>query len=123
MHYHNEIRICSGLITNAIVRDDEDVGLRGRLPWESNRGREYVADVERFFELTRGHVFIMGHSTFTSAPYFAFKDRDIVEIHASDRPKDMTGALSEPRRLHRRRPARLCRLCAHPPLGHQPAAL
>jgi dihydromethanopterin reductase len=72
----------------------------------------YVADVERFFELTRGHVFIMGHRTFTSAPYFAFKDRDIVEIHASDRPEDMTGALSEPRRLHRRRPARLCRLCA-----------
>jgi hypothetical protein len=31
-------------------------GLRGRLPWEGNRGREYVADVERFFELTRGHV-------------------------------------------------------------------
>ena len=28
-------------------------GLRGRLPWEGNRGREYVADVERFFELTR----------------------------------------------------------------------
>jgi dihydromethanopterin reductase len=23
-------------------------GLRGRLPWEGNRGREYVADVERF---------------------------------------------------------------------------
>ena len=35
-------------------------GLRGRLPWEGNRGREYVADVERFFELTRGHVVIMG---------------------------------------------------------------
>jgi hypothetical protein len=30
------------------------IGLRGRLPWEGNRGREYVADVERFFELTRG---------------------------------------------------------------------
>ena len=35
-------------------------GLRGRLPWEGNRGREYVADVERFFELTRGHVVING---------------------------------------------------------------
>ena len=33
---------------------------------EGNRGREYVADVERFFELTRGHVLIMGHRTFTS---------------------------------------------------------
>src|SRR6516165_5010448 len=64
-------------------------GLRGRLPWEGNRGREYVADVERFFELTRGHVLIMGHRTFTSLPDFAFKDRDIVEIHGSDTPEDV----------------------------------
>jgi dihydromethanopterin reductase len=63
-------------------------GLRGRLPWEGNRGREYIADVERFFELTRGHVLIMGHRTFTLAPDFAFKDRGIIEIHASDRPAD-----------------------------------
>ena len=60
-------------------------GLRGRLPWEGNRGREYVADVERFFELTRGHVVIMGQRTFTSVPDFAFKDRDILEINVSDR--------------------------------------
>jgi dihydrofolate reductase len=53
-------------------------GLRGRLPWEGNRGREYVADVERFFDLTRGHVLIMGHRTFTSVPDFAFQNRDIV---------------------------------------------
>ena len=53
-------------------------GLRGRLPWEGNRGREYVADVERFFELTRA-----------PQPDFAFKDRDILEIHASDRPEDV----------------------------------
>ena len=59
-------------------------GLRGRLPWEGNRCREYVADVERFFELTRGHVLIMGHRTFTSVPDFAFQNRDIVEIYASD---------------------------------------
>jgi dihydromethanopterin reductase len=64
-------------------------GLRGRLPWEGNRGREYVADVERFFDLTRGHVLIMGRRTFTAVPDFAFKDRDIVEIHASDRPEDV----------------------------------
>jgi dihydromethanopterin reductase len=51
--------------------------------------REYVADVERFFELTRGHVVVMGHRTFTSVPDFAFKDRDILEIHASDRPDDV----------------------------------
>ena len=64
-------------------------GLRGRLPWEGNRGREYVTDVERFFELTRGHVLIMGRRTFSSVPEFAFKDRDIIEIHASDRPLDV----------------------------------
>jgi dihydromethanopterin reductase len=39
-------------------------GLRGRLPWEGNRGR---------------------------VPGFAFKDRDIIEIHASDRPADVLG--------------------------------
>ena len=69
-------------------------GLRGRLPWEGNRGREYVADVERFFELTRGHVLIMGHRTFTSLPDFAFKDRDIVEIHGSDTPEDVLARFS-----------------------------
>jgi dihydromethanopterin reductase len=31
----------------------------------------------------------MGHRTFTSVPDFAFKDREIVEIHASDRPEDV----------------------------------
>jgi dihydromethanopterin reductase len=64
-------------------------GLRGRLPWEGNRGREFVADVERFFELTRGHVLIMGHRTFTSVPDFAFQNRDIIEVHASDAPEEV----------------------------------
>src|SRR5437764_10922056 len=64
-------------------------GLRGRLPWEGNRGREYVADVERFFELTRGHVLIMGHRTFISYAVFCLKKKKIVDIHASDRPEDV----------------------------------
>ena len=34
------------------------LGLRGRLPWEGAQGREFVADVERFFEHTRGHALI-----------------------------------------------------------------
>jgi dihydromethanopterin reductase len=63
------------------------LGLRGRLPWEGNRGREFVADVERFFELTRGHI--MGHRTFTSVPDFAFQNRHIVEIHSSDKPEEV----------------------------------
>ena len=99
-------------------------GLRGRLPWEGNRGREYVADVERFFELTRGHVVIMGQRTFTSVPDFAFKNRDIFGNSCFRQAGESAGALSEPRRLYRRRTARLCRLCAfHPPLGHQPVAV
>jgi|ERR1700751_5900313 dihydromethanopterin reductase len=64
-------------------------GLRGRLPWEGNRSREYFADVERFFELTRSHVVIMGHRTFTSVPNFAFQGLSILEIHAPDRPEDV----------------------------------
>ena len=64
-------------------------GLNGRLPWERNRGREFVTDVERFFELTRGHVLIMGHRTYISVPEFAFKDRDIIKIHASDKPEEV----------------------------------
>ena len=64
-------------------------GLRGRLPWEGDRGREFVADVERFFELTRGHVLIMGHRTFSSVPDFAFQNRDIIEIHSSDTPEEV----------------------------------
>ena len=39
--------------------------------------------------MTRGHVLIMGHRTFTSVPDFAFQNRDIVEIHASDKPEEV----------------------------------
>jgi dihydromethanopterin reductase len=31
----------------------------------------------------------MGHRTFTSVPDFAFQNRDIVEIHASDEPEEV----------------------------------
>ena len=77
------------------VRAVVAIGLRGqfgldsRLPWEGNRTREFVADVERFFELTRGHVLIMGHRTFISVPKFAFVDREIVKIRSSDKPEDV----------------------------------
>lgn len=72
-------------------------GLNGRLPWEGNRGRAFIADVERFFELTRGHVLIMGHKTFVSVPKFAFEDREIVEIHASQKPEEVLARF--PRRV------------------------
>ena len=99
-------------------------GLRGRLPWEGNRGREYVADVERFFELPRGHVVIMGQRTFTPVPDFALQGPRYLGGSCFRQAGGSAGALSEPRRLHRRRTARLCRLCAfHPTLGHQPVAV
>ena len=30
------------------------LGLGGHLPWEGNPEQEYVADVQRFFDVTRG---------------------------------------------------------------------
>ncbi len=64
------------------------LGLKGVLPWEGEKGRDYVADVERFFELTRGHVILAGPRTAASFPAFAREDRTIVEIRSSMRPED-----------------------------------
>src|SRR5829696_3394387 len=50
------------------------LGLEGRLPWEGASGAEYVADVQRFFELTREHVLIAGPRTIASIPPFAFEE-------------------------------------------------
>ncbi len=63
------------------------LGLDGRLPWEGNKGREYVADVERFFDMTRGHVLIAGPKTTGSVPAWAHADRTIVAIRSSDEPE------------------------------------
>lgn len=65
------------------------LGLDGRLPWEGNKGREYVADVARFFDVTRGHVLIAGPRTFGSVPPWAFKDRTIVEIRSGMMPQEV----------------------------------
>jgi dihydromethanopterin reductase len=51
------------------------LGLSGRLPWESNPESEYKADVRRFFALTRGHVVIAGPRTIASFPDWARSDR------------------------------------------------
>ena len=58
------------------------LGLNGRLPWEGNKGREYVTDVARFFDVTRGHVIIAGPRTVASIPAFAYEDRTICEIRS-----------------------------------------
>jgi dihydromethanopterin reductase len=65
------------------------LGLNGRLPWEGNKGREYRADVERFWLMTKGHVLVAGPRTIGSIPDFAHADRTIVEIRSSMKPADV----------------------------------
>jgi dihydromethanopterin reductase len=65
------------------------LGLNGRLPWEGNKSPEYVADVARFFDVTRGHVIVAGPATIASIPAFACQDRTICEIRSTDRPRDV----------------------------------
>ena len=65
------------------------LGLNGRMPWESAKGPEYTADVQRFFELTRGHVILLGPRTYRSVPAFAHEDRTVVAIRSSERPADV----------------------------------
>jgi dihydromethanopterin reductase len=67
------------------------LGLGGRMPWEGERGPEYVADVQRFFEVTRGHVILMGPCTKSSVPGFAYEDRTIVEIRSAQSPAEVLG--------------------------------
>jgi dihydromethanopterin reductase len=63
------------------------LGLGGVLPWEGHKGPEYRADVQRFFDVTKGHVLVAGPRTFASIPAFAFEDRTIVEIRSSMDPE------------------------------------
>jgi dihydromethanopterin reductase len=65
------------------------LGLNGQMPWEGSRGRDYIADVERFFELTRGHVIILGPRTYSAVPAFALEDRTVVEIRSSEQPEEV----------------------------------
>ncbi|RWK55543.1 MAG: diacylglycerol kinase, partial [Mesorhizobium sp.] len=64
------------------------LGLKGGLPWEGNRSPEFVADVARFFDLTRGHVLLAGPKTIASVPDFAHADRDLVVVRSSMDPED-----------------------------------
>jgi dihydromethanopterin reductase len=58
------------------------LGLNGRLPWEGDNRRPFVEDVERFFEITRGHVILCGPVTYASVPAFARADRHWVELRS-----------------------------------------
>jgi dihydromethanopterin reductase len=63
------------------------LGLRGQLPWEGDRRPEFTADVERFFETTRGHVLLAGPRTVAAIPAFALADRTVVAIRSGDDPE------------------------------------
>jgi dihydromethanopterin reductase len=64
------------------------LGLHGRLPWEGNRGREYVADVQRFFAITEGHVLLAGPTTIAAVPDWARRTRTIGVIRSSMTPEE-----------------------------------
>jgi dihydromethanopterin reductase len=63
------------------------LGLGGRMPWEGNRSPEFVADVARFFDLTRGHVILAGPKTIGSIPAFASVDRELFVLRSSMDPE------------------------------------
>ena len=71
------------------------LGLNGVLPWEGARERPFVEDVERFFEITRGHVLVAGPRTVASFPDFAKADRTIVEIRSSDDPANVLSRFAD----------------------------
>jgi len=64
------------------------LGLEGGLPWEGNRSPEFVADVARFFDVTKGHVLLAGPRTIASIPAFARRDRELVVVRSSMNPED-----------------------------------
>ena len=58
------------------------------MPWEGEQGPEYIADVQRFWDNTHGHVLLVGPRTKASIPSFAYEDRTIVEIRSSMDPAE-----------------------------------
>ena len=64
------------------------LGLNGRLPWEGNPGREFRADVARFFDITRGHVLLAGPRTIASVPQWAREDRTVAVIRSGTPPEE-----------------------------------
>jgi dihydromethanopterin reductase len=65
------------------------LGLNGRMPWESDGRREFVADVARFFEITTGHVLMAGPRTIASIPEFARYDRELFVLRSSMDPEEV----------------------------------
>ncbi|RFC63586.1 diacylglycerol kinase [Fulvimarina endophytica] len=71
------------------------LGLHGGMPWEGSPERVYTEDVERFFDITRGHVLICGPKTVASFPDFAHEDRTIVTIRSSEDPEEVLSRFSD----------------------------
>ncbi|HWK63956.1 MAG TPA: diacylglycerol kinase [Rhizobiaceae bacterium] len=63
------------------------LGLGGVLPWEGNKSPEFVADVARFFDITRGHVLLAGPKTIGAIPEFARGDRELFVLRSSMDPE------------------------------------
>lgn len=67
------------------------LGLHGHLPWEGDTRPEFVADVARFFDVTRGHVLIAGPKTIGAIPDFARHDRTLFVIRSHMDPEWVLG--------------------------------
>jgi dihydromethanopterin reductase len=65
------------------------LGLHGAMPWEGHQGRDYIADVERFFALTEGHVVAAGPRTIAAIPEFARRTRTTFVIRSHMVPEEV----------------------------------
>jgi dihydromethanopterin reductase len=65
------------------------LGLNGHLPWEGDRRPEFVADVARFFDMTRGHVLIAGPKTIGAVPEYERQHMTLFVIRSSMKPEDV----------------------------------
>ena len=63
------------------------LGLRGRLPWEGERGPAFREDVRRFWAATLGHVLLAGPRTIASIPPEAHAGRTVVEVRSTTPPR------------------------------------
>jgi dihydromethanopterin reductase len=69
------------------------LGLHGELPWEGDTRPEFRADVERFFDITRGHVLIAGPKTIGAVPDFARAEMTLRVAH--ENPEDVLAEFAD----------------------------
>ena len=83
-----DVRFATVRVICAIGQSGQ-LGLGGAMPWEGNQGRAYIADVERFFALTEGHVVAAGPRTIAAIPEFALRTRTTFVIRSHMVPEDV----------------------------------